>query len=72
MNDWSDDELERLLSQRVSYMEIAEEAGGFSCGRCEWADSGFCTNPEVDAPVSPDHGCCNRFKPAPGVRTFPP
>lgn len=56
----------------AGYMELREKAGGFSCGRCQWASQGaaglgFCLNPDVLATVSPTHGCCNLFKPKPGV-----
>jgi hypothetical protein len=66
------DELRRLRSSHVSYMEIASEAGGFSCGTCRWADPGAsrCTHRRVDAPVSPSHGCCNLWA-GEGVM-FPP
>jgi hypothetical protein len=68
----TDDELARLRSPAVSYMEIEAAAGGFSCGTCRFADPSArrCTHRKVDAPVSPDHGCCNLWA-GEGV-TFPP
>lgn len=69
----SDEQLERLLSEQVGYMELVEVAKGFSCGTCVSfeAEEGLCSNPKVSAPVSGRHGCCNLFWPSHGEAAFP-
>lgn len=76
-DSWTRAEVNRLLSPKVSYMEIdyvgATNFGGFSCGTCVFATpQGSCGNRFVLAPVSLTHGCCNLFEPAVGSIVFPP
>jgi len=65
------DQLPRLLA--AGYMEITELAGGFSCGRCRFAQpaNAFCGNKAIQAPVSPTFGCCNLFLPREALVVFP-
>lgn len=74
LNDASEEsQMKRKLSPMVGYMEISEDAGGFSCGNCKYATpSGVCINAQVRAPVSAEYGCCNLFRPAKASITFPP
>lgn len=66
-------QLGRLLSPKVSYMELPEKAGAFSCGACGFRAAGdMCRNPAVLAPVSAQHGCCDLFWPSHGEPSFPP
>ncbi len=69
----SDEQVERLLSERVGYMELVEVAKGFACGACAAfeAEEGACRNEAVRAPVSAKHGCCNLFWPVHGEPSFP-
>lgn len=71
--DVSDEQLERLLSERVGYMELVEVAKGFACGACAAfeAEEDACRNEAVQAPVSARHGCCNLFWPVHGQPAFP-
>lgn len=56
------EQLGRLLSPKVSYMELDTEAKGFVCGACGYfAEGAMCRNPAVLAPVSEKHGCCNLY-----------
>ena len=56
------EQLARLLSPKVSYMELDNDAKGFACGNCGYlAEGGNCRNPAVLAPVSESRGCCNLF-----------
>ena len=45
------------------YMELQEEAQGFVCGNCKYADKeyGFCQ--KIEVPIDQTHGCCNLFYP---------
>ncbi len=71
--DTTDDQLKRLLSESVGYMELDEAAKGFACGACVSYDTDGegCGNPKVKAPVSARHGCCNLYWPAHGEPAFP-
>jgi len=69
------DAVGRLLSKAVSYMEVLDKAGAFSCEMCRSfdPDESFCDNGSVNAPVSGDHGCCNLWWPTDEASvTFPP
>lgn len=72
-SDTTDDQLKRLLSESVGYMELDEVAKGFACGACASyeAEEEGCRNPKVKAPVSARHGCCNLYWPAHGEPAFP-
>ena len=68
MPERSDEEEARLRAPEVNYMELKGDAGGFSCGKCEYAPTGSgdlaqCEHEKVNAPVSAGHGCCNLFSP---------
>lgn len=65
------EQVSRLTSPKVGYMEIIDQATGFSCGRCVHFSSGQCTHKLVLSPVSNDHGCCNLFYPSNGGVIFP-
>lgn len=69
-----DEQVERLLDPKVSYMELVENAKGFACGACVSFErsSSLCEHPDVLAPVSGAHGCCNLFWPVHGEPAFPP
>lgn len=61
-DDVTPEQLARLLSPKVGYMELDVDASGFACGNCGYAaPGGNCRNPAVLAPVSTAHGCCNLF-----------
>jgi len=61
----------------AGYMEIREDAGGFSCGACRYAAPGpseeeaSCMHAQIRAQVSAMHGCCNLFWPLEGPVVFP-
>lgn len=56
------EQLGRLLSPKVSYMELDDDVKGYACGNCGYAAEGAqCRNPAVLAPVSANRGCCNLF-----------
>lgn len=56
------EQLGRLLSQKVGYMELDDDVKGYACGNCGYAAEGaMCRNPAVLAPVSANRGCCNLF-----------
>jgi len=64
--------LERIADEHVGYMEISEKANGFCCRDCKGLNSkGFCENPDVQAYVSADYGCCNYFNPKEALIVFP-
>lgn len=67
------DQLGRLLSPKVAYMELVSDAVGFVCGSCGYleAESANCRNPAVLAPVSAARGCCNGYW-SEELVTFPP
>jgi hypothetical protein len=64
---------QRKLAPDVVYMELKEDAGGFSCGTCSFLapsesdDQAACLHPQVRAMVSPTHGCCNYWAPTDDV-----
>jgi len=83
LNRADEEQLCRLGS--VGYMELAEDAGAFSCGACKFVAPGqlpdgtstpdggpHCVHPSVRSPVSPAKGCCNLFFPADGWPVFQP
>jgi hypothetical protein len=65
--------LKRIADKHVGYMELSTEVSGFACGNCRSLNNkGFCENPDVQAYVSANHGCCNYFYPkAAGSIRFP-
>lgn len=67
----TDEQVARLLSERIGYMELVEVAKGFACGACVSFEADECQNPAVLAPVSARHGCCNLFWPVHGEPAFP-
>lgn len=63
----------RKLNPYVSYMELSEPAGAFSCGACKYATAeGFCGHRDVRAYVSAENGCCSLFWPSEAQVVFPP
>ena len=64
--------LKRIGSDHVGYMEISATAKGFACGGCRSLNNeDYCENPDVQAYVSANHGCCNYFYPKEAKVTFP-
>lgn len=64
--------LERISDDHVGYMEINKKASGFCCHDCKGLNiKGFCENPDVQAYVSAEYGCCNYFNPKKDLIVFP-
>jgi len=64
--------LKRIADEHVGYIEIDQKASGICCGDCKGMNKkGFCENPDVQAYVSANHGCCNYFSPKQAKIVFP-
>jgi hypothetical protein len=70
---------QRKMDPQVGYMELGEDAGGFSCGNCVSAQpaesdgEATCINAMVRAKISTEHGCCNLWSPLSDIEVvFPP